>query len=474
MPRRPIRLAGRRPAQVVDLRAGFERARLEIGVPGPHSQEAVAEAERVEGAPRMPERDATDIEFVTIDPPGSRDLDQALHIERRGAGYRVHYAIADVAAFVASGGAVDADAWGRGVTYYSPDGKSPLYPRVLSEGAASLLAGDVKPALLWTLDVAGDGTLEHTSLARARVKSRAQLTYADAQREIDLGQARPTFALLKVVGELREQQEIARGGVHLPLPEQLVVPDPTDGWRPAYRAPLPVEDWNAQISLLTGIAAARLMLDAGVGLLRTVPEADERALARLRRAAVALNAPWPEGMSYAEWIRTLEPAEPRHAPLLHDATSVLRGAAYVAFDGTPPANAHHAALATEYAHVTAPLRRLADRYTNEVCVAVAAGEAVPAGVRDALPRLPAVMREADQRANALERAIVDFVEAVFLANRVGETFRAVVVDDDRVQLCDDLAVRAPVEGEDLPLGEVIDVELIEADPATRAVRFRAA
>ncbi len=66
--------------------------------------------------------------FVTIDPPGARDLDQALHIERRGDGHRVSYAIADVAAFVEPGDAADVAAWKQGVTIYHPDRQEPLHP----------------------------------------------------------------------------------------------------------------------------------------------------------------------------------------------------------------------------------------------------------------------------------------------------------------------------------------------------------
>ena len=93
---------------------------------------------------------------MTIDPPGSRDLDQALHIARRGDGWTVRYAIADVAALVRPGGAVDLDAHLRGVTVYAPDAKAPLHPVVLSEGAASLLPGEWRPAVVWTLEL--DGT----------------------------------------------------------------------------------------------------------------------------------------------------------------------------------------------------------------------------------------------------------------------------------------------------------------------------
>ena len=68
--------------------------------------------------------DRLDLELVTIDPEGSRDLDQAFHAERFGNGYRVHYAIADLAHFVTSGGPIDEEAWRRGVTFYGPDRKA--------------------------------------------------------------------------------------------------------------------------------------------------------------------------------------------------------------------------------------------------------------------------------------------------------------------------------------------------------------
>ena len=84
----------------------FDAIRAEVGVVEAFPPEALAEAERArpDGGDRL---DATDVPFVTIDPPGSRDLDQALHLERRGTGYRVRYAIADLAAFVRPGGALD-------------------------------------------------------------------------------------------------------------------------------------------------------------------------------------------------------------------------------------------------------------------------------------------------------------------------------------------------------------------------------
>src|SRR3954447_18405726 len=162
MPSRWIRVV---PAGA--LRDGFRAIRREADVPEGFAPDVEAEADAVAPAARPVERERADVPFVTIDPPGSRDLDQALHIERRGDGHRVRYAIADVGAFVAGGGPLDAETHARAVTVYAPDEKAPLHPTVLSEGAASLLPGAWRPAVLWTLDVDSAGELVATDVARA-------------------------------------------------------------------------------------------------------------------------------------------------------------------------------------------------------------------------------------------------------------------------------------------------------------------
>src|SRR5690348_17645040 len=111
------------------------------------------EARAAAGRPARPATDLTDVPFVTIDPATSRDLDQAMHLSRRDTGgYRVRYAIADVASFVRPGGALEAETWVRGQTVYLPDGRIPLHPEVLGEGAASLLPDGDRPAVVWTID----------------------------------------------------------------------------------------------------------------------------------------------------------------------------------------------------------------------------------------------------------------------------------------------------------------------------------
>jgi exoribonuclease R len=348
---------------------------------------------------------------------------------------------------------------------------------VLSEGAASLLPDGDRPALVWRLSLDASGVLRETRLDRALVRSRAQLTYEGVQESLDAGTADESLRLLAEVGRLREGLEVARGGINLALPEQEVHAE-GDRWLLSYRTPLPVEGWNAQISLLTGTAAARLMLDAGIGILRTLPPADDDAVEKLRRRAAALHIPWPAGMAYADFVRSIDPSVPTGAAMLNACTSLFRGAGYTAFDGSSPADAGHAAIGLPYAHTTAPLRRLVDRFSLEVCAALAAGTDVPGWARDALPLLPDLMRASDARAKKYERGIIGLAEALVLSAEVGKVFTGTVVeiaDDGRsgtLQVTTP-AVSARVRGERLELGAEIGAVLRKADPATGIVEFLA-
>jgi exoribonuclease R len=471
--RGPVRVP-RWPAAAAE-EPDFAAIRAEFGVPEQFPADVLAEAERAAREPLLPELDATDLPLVTLDPPGSRDLDQAVHLAARDGGYRVSYAIADVGSFVRLGSPVDAEARRRGQTLYSPDRRTPLHPPVLSEGAASLLPGDVRPAVLWTIDLDAEGEPGEVRLRRARVRSRAQLDYPSVQAQADAGTLPEPLALLPEVGGLLLQRAADRGAIELGTPEQEVVPADGGGWTLALRGDLPVEVWNAQISLLTGRCAAALMLAGGVGVLRTLPPGRPEDVARLRLLAPALGVDWPDGVTPGAVIAALDPSRPGHVAFLEEAATLLRGAAYTPFDGAPPEQAVHSGVAAPYAHVTAPLRRLVDRFGTEVCLALCAGREPDAALRAALPQLPALMTASDRRTRDVERAAVDAVEAWLMHGREGETFRAVVVDaeDGRgTVVLDGLAIRGRCAGAGLTPGTRVTVRLETADVAGRKVAFR--
>jgi exoribonuclease R len=456
------------------LRDRFAAVRAGLGLDGPYPADALAEAEQAAATPPVDPVDETDLPFFTLDPPGSLDLDQAMYLEREGDGHRIRYAIADVPAFVRLGGDLDRVTRERGQTVYCPDTRVPLHPPVLSEGAASLLPGQVRPAFVWDLHLDGEGVLTAAEVHRARVRSTERLDYAGVQRLLDGGGDDARLVLLREVGERRIAREKARGGASLPMPEQQVTERADGGFTLEFRPPVAAEEWNAQVSLLTGMAGAAMMLDGGVGVLRTMPEPTSEAVRRFRHAARGLGVEWPEGMPYGDLVRGLDRTNPRHLALIHEATSLFRGAGYTAFDGPAPEEREHAAVAAPYAHVTAPLRRLVDRFGLLVCEAVCRGGEVPAAVREALPRLPDLMRESDRTARTAERACADATEAAVLAGREGETFPAVVVDHTEkgmeVQLVD-LPVLARVAGDAAALGTEVEVRLDRADVRAGEVAF---
>jgi exoribonuclease R len=461
----------------------FRRLRAELEIRSAFPPEVLEEAARV-AASRTPTAapgrvDRTDIPFVTIDPPGSRDLDQAVHAERAGDGYRLRYAIADVGFWVDRGGAIEREAWLRGVTYYAPDGREPLYPPALSQGAASLLPGSPRPAVLFDFELDANAGLRAWSTGRVLVRSRAQLTYAELLQHVEQGGASPvagtpwaaTLSLLGEIGPKRLALEVERGGVTLPVRDQLVQQRAatTLGYELVYEAPNAAEGWNAQVSLLTGHVAAIRMLEAGVGLLRTMPAFDARDVAKFRRIALTLGFSWPEGMTYAAFMRAVPLDHPRVDVLARQARRVMRGADYVPFAGTPPEQPLHGALAFAYAHVTAPLRRLADRYVLDLLVTLAAGDRPTDADVAVLHDVAAVMNAADRREATLERRVVDLAEAWTLWERVGDVLPAVAVDVGRGEVevqIEEPPVRATVPLDHAPppvLGARVEVRLTAVD-----------
>ncbi len=199
---------------------------------------------------------------------------------------------------------------------------------------------------------------------RATVRSQAQLEYAGAQADLEAGRPHPQIAALATLGPRLEEAARVRGAIGLPEPAQELVGNEGDGWTLAWVPRLPLEDWNAQLSLATGRAAAVLMLRTKRGLLRTLPPAPPEAEVAMRAAAVALGLSWPANCSVADLLAGMTGATPAELAFFEQCRTLLRGAGYLVLDGEDVTEhaATHAAVAAPYAHVTAPLRRLGDRF----------------------------------------------------------------------------------------------------------------
>lgn len=472
-----------------DFREGFAKLRDDFDVPGEHPADVQAAAEDAAdrpfdvvapgGTPRRWEHvDRTDLEFLTLDPASSTDLDQAFAVSRSGDDVVLHYAIADVGWFVRHGDPIDREAWRRGSTIYLPDGRAGLHPERIAEDAGSLLPGSPKPAIVFTVRVASDGKVRLDGVERAMIRNRAKLAYSTVQPR-DLPDAFPELS------RRIEVAEAARGADRIQWPEQEVVRTEGGGFTLQFRPRNEAEGENAAMSLATNMAIADALWEARTGLFRTMPPVDERRLGRLRHTARAFGLDWPKGMSLGAFEQSLPAGDPRTSAFQLAVRRAAGGASYTPYEeferdggpkdgGVKDGKPWHAALAATYVHATAPLRRLADRYVIEATLAIANGREVPDEIESALTELPAAMQRGATLANRVDRAAIDLAEAILLQGHEGEVFEAVVTDEDdrgaRLQICEPAVVSRTVARRVDP-GDDIQVKLVEVDVTERRVVF---
>ncbi len=444
--------------ELATIRAAFQ-------VPDEFPPAVLAAAERAATRTPTGHADWTSHPFITLDPAGSTDLDQAFAITTDGSAFILFYAIADIGWFVEPDGPIADEAWRRGETLYLPDGKASLYPPILSQGAASLLPDGPRPAVVFSIRIDADGAVALDAVTRAVIHSRAKLAYAsvtDADLPPDFGSL--TDRLIRA--------EAARGAARIDPPEQEVAHDADGHLALSFRTRHASEHRNAALSLACNMAVAQLLMAHGTGLFRVMDEPEGHAVAQLQQTARALGIDWPASATLTQIERTLDSGDPRHATLMLAIRRAGNGASYRGFSADE--KPWHAAVAAPYAHATAPLRRLADRYVVEAALAVANGRAVPAHVASALPRLPKVMAHADSRAGQIDRAVIGMAEAALLSSRKGECFAAVVTRIDargaEIQLCD-LPVTAQIDPAGLTFGDRVTVRLTDTDVSRHRIAF---
>ena len=442
----------------------FRSVAREHGVPETFAPEVHDDAAAASDR-RTGRKDLRDVPFVTIDPPGSMDLDQAMHLtaldgdgadgevgaeghggEGGAAGWRVLYAIADVGGLIAPDSLVAREAMRRGQTIYLPDEPTRLHPAALSEGAGSLLPDVDRPALVWDIVVGADGEPTSCDVYPALVRSVARLEYVQVQATFDAGDPHPSIAALPELGRARQGSALRREAINLRLPSQTVAPTDDGRWELHLDARPPVMDFNSEISLLAGMVAGQMMAEAGVGVLRTLRPAGDEALAEFRVAARALGYELPDDAGIAqasEFLAGVDADSARGMAVMKDASRLLRGSGYERVetldDGSAPDPSDvpvHSGVGGPYAHVTAPLRRLIDRFGLEYCLAIAAhrrGETekveVPEWVTSGVDEAISVMASSGQLASRVDRACLDLTEAVVLEPWLGHAFDAAVLHD---------------------------------------------
>jgi ribonuclease R len=397
------------------------RAGLRMGT----SEAVKAAAEAAVRAPGTDDPGLVDLRalpFVTIDHERSRDLDQALYIERRGDAYAVYYALADAAHVVRPGGALFAEAVRRGASFYLPGLTIPMLPASLSEGTVSLNPAVERRALVFELVIDRGGEVDRVALHQARIRSRRKLSYAGVQAYFDDpatspiagSEFAPSLDLLAEVGQVRIAEADSRDVVSYDrVASQLSIAHPGAAALDIGAAERnQVEKWNEQISLVTNIEGARLLAARAdpeigvVGLFRVHPGPAPDDLAALAASIEALVAEldleaswrWRRGAeSLADYVARLPPT--RLSRALQRQAMIMGQPSRFALEPAP----HYGVGAAAYSRFSSPMREVVGIATH--LVALAEGDGTPlASIGLDRPLLEEVVASGN-RAKELQKAI---------------------------------------------------------------------
>jgi ribonuclease R len=397
------------------------------GLPSGFSPQARAEASAA-GPPTAEGRtDLRAIPLLTIDGADARDFDDAVFAERVAGGFRLLVAIADVAAYVRPGSALDAAARERGNSVYFPDRVLPMLPEPLSAGWCSLRPGLDRACLFVDIEIDAAGRKRRHRFGRGLMRSAARLTYEQAEAGRDAATAPPALPALYAVSEALLAARAARGTLDLELPERQVV--------------LAADGSVQRVDVRPRLASQRLIEECM--LLANVCAAEELEQRRLPAVWRVHAPPSPEKLAALRallrvWDVTLPTEGPLRAGDLQRALDRLAGgeaaaaAAEVMLRAQSQAayaveNIGHFGLALpRYVHFTSPIRRYADLLVHRALIRGL--ELGSDGLTDAeLPTLAAcaaAISASERRAATAEREAVDRVLAVFMADHIGSVFPA--------------------------------------------------
>ncbi len=479
------------------------------GIPNEFAGKVIAEAEALKPFSRGRRSDLRKVPLITIDPPDARDHDDAVWAEPDTAtgGIGVIVAIADVAAYVRPGTALDREARIRGNSVYFPDRVVPMLPERISNDLCSLRENAERPALACFMSFDKQGAKTGHRFERIIMRSAAKLSYEEAQAAIDGRTNAKTEMLLKpVLAPLWQAYGImmkgrkAREPLELDLPERKLILD-AHGLIERVVTPLRLDAHRLieEFMIQANVAAAEELEAKKTPLLYRVhePPSEEkvRALAEFLKT-VGIALPLGQVMAPKHFNRLLDQVKGKDYQHLVNEV-VLRTQAQAAYAA---ANKGHFGLSLRrYAHFTSPIRRYADLIVHRALVS-ALGLGEDGLSTEDIARLKDtadMISDAERRAMAAERETVDRLIASHLAGQTGAVFRGriggvvgaglfVKLDESGADgfvpvatlgsgyFVYDQTRHALVgerSGETYQLGDRLEVRLVEATPVSGGMRF---
>jgi ribonuclease R len=452
------------------------------------------------------------IPLITIDPPDAKDHDDAVHAEpdtdpKNVGGHIVIVAIADVAAYVQPGTALDREAYLRGNSVYFPDRVVPMLPERISNELCSLKEGENRPSIAVRMVIDAEGRKKSHSFHRVVFRSAAKLSYQQAQAAID---GRPDdktgpllapvlnqlWAAYRTMAKARDK----RGPLDLDLPERKIILD-GKGMVADIRIPERLEAMRLieEMMIAANVAAAETLEKRKTALLYRVHDTPSREkLTALREFLTSLDLSFgkAEAVKPADFNRVLAKAR-QDSKIEQVSEMVLRSQAQAEYAHE---NYGHFGLNLDrYAHFTSPIRRYADLIVHRALIAALdlGKDGLTDGEISRLPTIAQHISQTERRAMLAERETSDRLLAQFLATKIGAEFMgrvsgvtrsglfvrlletgadgfipASTVGQDYYRHVEEMqALVGDRTGEVFRIGDTVKVRLLEAAPVAGALRF---
>lgn len=416
---------------------------------------------------------------VTIDGADSKDFDDAVHVEKtKAGGYVLSVHIADVAHYVRPNTALDKEAFTRGTSVYFADRVLPMLPEALSTGICSLNEGEDRLTLSVEIDYDDAGTVTGHRIFEGIIRSKKRLTYDAVQQLFDGGEiGKLPAAVLKSLSAAKElaglllRGSVTRGAVDFDVPECVIDVDKAGN----------VKDVRRKDRLLSHRLIEMFMIAANEVVAQHFNELKVPFVYRVHEKppvekAAAFSA-YLEGLAieftdeptqndYNELLKRLEGDDIKGAVTRCALRSMSKA------DYRPKCEGHFGLALEYYAHFTSPIRRYPDLMIHRVIKQVLSDGAKSANIYAAAVRDAATQSSLTERAaEDAERKVDDLLKAMFMRDKIGETFEGVIsgVQDFGLFIELDNGIEGLLKTEDLPgNGYVFDDKRLNLKNAARS------
>ena len=385
---------------------------------------------KTDGAGR---KDIRDLPLVTIDGETARDFDDAVFAEKKGRGWRLVVAIADVSHYVRPGMALDREAMERGNSVYFPRRVIPMLPEKLSNGLCSLNPDVDRLAMVCDMDIGMTGTIKAYTFYPAVFRSKARLTYnqvwswitGEEKPETEVHQSlqpqiQSLYALFKVLLKARHK----RGAIDFETIETMMLFN--EQGKIENIVPVARNDAHRVIEecmLAANVCASAFLEKHKQPCLYRIhegPTTEKLEALRSFLQEFGLGLPGGESPTAKDYGALLEKIKPRpDAQLLQ--TVMLRSLRQAMYS---PDNVGHFGLSYEhYTHFTSPIRRYPDLLVHRSIKAVLDGTHYAPGKWD---DIGLHCSTTERRADEATRDVNNWLKCYYMRDRIGEEFEGTI------------------------------------------------